>query len=342
MKKAKQQLIAYEVIRVLKTKFEDFPDDTSQNRNAPFHEAFLKAFEPKLEQRNIDDAYSLISLSSWLHGLNTTLGQTFFENAAHILSDGEKRTFKDNKICEGQQRVISEIITDLKNKSKTPDLNRENELIFLQNINSAEVSAPDFTVDNLVITNDYIEAIELKSVHPNAGEMRGEKQKILNGKAVLKKKFDNKKIRYFIGFPFDPLNNNDTGHNKERFMKSVIELEKFFHEEEILLADQLWDKLNGEKHTMREILDIINTISTSEFIDKFNFINDPVNFENDNSKYVKILEEWYMFDEIKIFDKYDILKNKYPKIFYQTLFKENNSVNGKYNNKRKDLLSVII
>ena len=172
--------------------------------------------------------------------------------------------------------------------------------------------------------------------------MRGEKQKILNGKAVLKKKFGNKEIRYFIGFPFDPLNNNDTGYNKERFMKSVIELEKFFHEEEIILADKLWDKLSGEKNTMREILDIINIISTPEFIDKFNFINDPVNFENDNSKYVKILEEWYMFDEIKIFDKYDILKNKYPKIFYQTLFKENNSVNGKYNNKRKDLLSVLI
>ncbi len=48
-----------------------------------------------------------------------------------------------------------------------------------------------------------------------------------------------------------------------------------------------------------------------------------------------------MFDEIKIFDKYDILKNKYPKIFYQTLFKENNSVSGKYNNKRKELLSTI-
>ncbi len=210
----------------------------------------------------------------------------------------------------------------------------------MQNNNCEEVSAPDFTVDNLVITNDYIEAIELKSVHPNAGEMKGEKQKILNGKAVLQKKFSNKKIKYFIGFPFDPLNNNDTGYNKERFIKSVIEHEKFFHKEEILIADELWDKVSGGQNTMREILDIINAISTPEFIDKFNFINDPLNFESDNNKYFKILNEWHMFDEIKIFYNYDILKNKYPKIFYQTLFKENKGINGTCNNKRKDLLNV--
>ncbi len=109
----KTQLIALEVIRVLKTRFDNFPEDSQENRNAPFHEAFLNAFKDKIE-KYVDNVPYFISLSSWLHGLNTTLGQSFFENVAHILSDGEKRTFKKCKITEKQQNTILEIITDLK------------------------------------------------------------------------------------------------------------------------------------------------------------------------------------------------------------------------------------
>jgi hypothetical protein len=52
--------------------------------------------------------------------------------------------------------------------------------------------------------NNSVTAIELKSVKPNSGEMRGEKQKILEGKAALFRKFPQKKIKFYIGFPFDP------------------------------------------------------------------------------------------------------------------------------------------
>ena len=39
-----KEKIAIEVIKTLITRFESFPTDASNNRNAPFHEAFLKAF----------------------------------------------------------------------------------------------------------------------------------------------------------------------------------------------------------------------------------------------------------------------------------------------------------
>ena len=122
----KIQPIALEVIRVLKTRFDNFPEDTQSNRNAPFHEAFLNAFKDKIE-KYVDNVPYFISLASWLHGLNTTLGQSFFENVAHILSNGEKRTFKSCKITAKQQNAILEIITDLKNGQREPNLDEENE-----------------------------------------------------------------------------------------------------------------------------------------------------------------------------------------------------------------------
>ena len=326
----KTQLIALEVIRVLKTRFDNFPEDSQENRNAPFHEAFLTAFKDKIE-KYVDNVPYFISLSSWLHGLNTTLGQSFFENVAHILSDGEKRTFKKCKIAEKQQNAILEIITNLKNGQRKPNLEEENELIF--QAGGDLVNALDFTADVFIMEKDYVEAIELKSVRPNAGEMRGEKLKILSAKACLKIKYPDKEIRYFIGFPFDPLSDTPTGFNKERFMKHLIEFEKYFDPKEVLLAGELWDRLSVEQNTMDKILKIINKIAKPDFLEKYEFVNNPQNFEKNNDEYLAILKEWFLFDEIKIFENFEKLKNKNPRLINQELFK-----NGNYNRKRTEIL----
>ena len=81
-----KEKIALEVIRTLYHRFNNFPENADKNRNAPFHEAFLKAFSDKL-QGKVPDTPFFISLSSWLHGLNTTLGQSFFEKVSHHLSN---------------------------------------------------------------------------------------------------------------------------------------------------------------------------------------------------------------------------------------------------------------
>jgi hypothetical protein len=44
-----KEKIAIQVIRTLYSQFEKFPEDASKNRNAPFHEAFMKAFANKLD-----------------------------------------------------------------------------------------------------------------------------------------------------------------------------------------------------------------------------------------------------------------------------------------------------
>ena len=46
-----KEKISIEVIKTLVTRFNNFPEDAKNNRNAPFHEAFLKAFTDKLKNK---------------------------------------------------------------------------------------------------------------------------------------------------------------------------------------------------------------------------------------------------------------------------------------------------
>ena len=47
-----KEKISIEVIKTLVSRFENFPEDSSDNRNAPFHEAFLNAFSDRLEKKD--------------------------------------------------------------------------------------------------------------------------------------------------------------------------------------------------------------------------------------------------------------------------------------------------
>lgn len=312
---AVKEKISIEVIKTLVTRFESFPEDASNNRNAPFHEAFLNAFSDKLKDK-VSDTPFFISLSSWLQGLNTTLGQTFFENVAHILCNGEKREYTSKKlgnlqITEGQKQCVTNIITDLSTATQTPDLEREDGLLYLD-YDTPLVSALDFSADVFIEDDDSITAIELKSVKPNSGEMRGEKQKILEGKAALYRHFPGKQIKFFIGFPFDPTVNPAseavTDFNKPRFLGSIINMTKYFASNETLIASELWDYLSGQENTMDEILNIINTISTVSFLRQFQFLND--NNQRETKEYGELLIQWNLVSEKELIDNNNLILNK--------------------------------
>ncbi|HEY5465125.1 MAG TPA: TdeIII family type II restriction endonuclease [Hanamia sp.] len=344
--------ISIEVIKVLYKKFRDFPDDASGNRNAPFHKAFLKAFSTTLE-KNVSDIPFFISLSSWLHGLNTTLGQSFFERVGHILSNGEKREYTSKKlgnlnIDRRQKEIITTIITTLSNAIDNPNLDNE-DLKLIVTETTENISALDFSADIFIEDADKIIAIEMKSVRPNSGELRGEKQKILEGKAALKYLYPNKKILFFIGFSFDPTNSpiEPTGYDKRRFLASIINMNKYFHENEVLLASELWNFLSGEQNTMEMILDIINSIADVGFLKNYHFI---INDQNRliTEEYKMKLIQWNLFSELELVDNDSLIKNKIgndkrlQRIYNQLIFKEQKDFRIKYNFRRYNELKQLI
>lgn len=339
-----REKISIEVIKTLVSRFESFPEDASNNRNAPFHEAFLKAFSDKLEN-NVSDVPFFISLASWLHGLNTTLGQSFFENIAHILCNGEKREYTSKKlgnkyITSQQQQNITKIITDLSNSSKLPNLESENDLL-LQNDNSKMVIAADFSADVFFETDDSVVAIELKTVKPNSGGMMGEKQKILEGKAALFHLFPNKAIYFYFGFPFDPTANSTTSYDKTRFLNSVINANKFVAQNEVLIASELWNFLSGEENTMEDILEIINTIATPDFLSKFHLLQD--NSKRTNEEYLSQLIEWNLISEKELIENNTMLQTN---ITTSTLKRIYNKIafdkDGKYDWERYNMLKKLL
>ncbi len=343
----KIERISLQVIKVLFTRFENFPEDATSNRNAPFHKAFMNAFVDKFQDK-VSDIPFFISLSSWLQGLNTTLGQTFFENVAHILSDGEKREYTSKKlgnlsITKHQKENINSIVTELSTDRESPNLDNENQKLFIDETSDI-VSAIDFSVDVFFEDAAQITAIELKSVRPNSGEMRGEKQKILEGKAALFKKFPGKQINFFIGFPFDPTNEeSETGCNKPRFLGSIINMNKFFAANEVLLASELWDSLSGELSTMEQLLQIINAVATTEFLTKYDFLNDHQNKQQDVALYKQRLSEWNLHSELELVNNEATIKEnikadkKLNRIINQLIFK-----GGEYNFDRYDRLSALL
>lgn len=328
----KKELIAQTIIKILVSRFSSFPEDGNNNRNAPFHIAFLNAFSDKLNGR-VRDIPDYISLSSWLQGLNTSLGQSFFESVAHILCDGEKRDFKGKTIYSNQINAISEIMIDLKNSTQQPSLEREDKII-RENRSGETQSASNFTADCFYESDEEVIAIELKSVRPNSGEMRGEKQKILQAKAVLQELYPNKTIKYFFGFPFDPTSSTDSGYDKQRFIEYLVEAEKFIDKSELLIADGLWSFLLGtQEGVMDELIQIINTIATPQFMEKYSTIQEK------GRGYENILSEWFLTTERFIFDNRDKLQeNSFRKIANQSIFRND----GSYNDKRYELYTYLI
>lgn len=248
-----------EVIKdILLRRIENFPELGTQIRNAPFHSTILECFRERLGHLNVEMPY-LIAIASWLHGLNTSLGSGF-ESISHILSGGYKRKFTGPyslKVKKIQAEKIENIIRDLKSGEHVPNLVRENNLIFNYPVNDQSIDSLPFTADTYFERGNDIIAIELKSVRPNSGEGRGEKQKILYGKAALKLQNPSKNIKFFVGFPFDPTSTEATGHDKQRFFDYLIEFKKFFSTDEVLIAGELWDFLSGQRGTMNAILDVI-------------------------------------------------------------------------------------
>lgn len=308
------QDISLAVIDVLRSRFHSFPDRLSANRNAPFHEAFLQAFSNKLDSYQID-VPDIISLSSWMHGLNTTLGQTFFEKIAHTLSGGEKKGFTSGGngtlfLTASQKSTIENVMIRLGNASVRPDYKAECSSIPPAG-NDAREPTTGFIADVYFEDDTSITAIELKSVKPNAGEMKGEKRKILAGRTALLNLNPQKEVRFYIGFPFDPTVDtaidSPCNSDKSRFLNNIVDGNKYFDQCEVLLANELWDLLSNSENTMQTIIDIINAIATPDFEDNFFKLNNRDQCTEEH--YVRLLREWNLFSEIYLYDhREDIIR----------------------------------
>ncbi len=338
----KEERIALEVIKVLKTHFDDLPEDVTERINSPFHQNFLDAFESKFNGKV--QAPFFINLDYQPPKLDddedNTDKENFFEHVAHILCDGEKKEFTTRrsatpKISPSQKRAVSTIITELSNGVRTPDVDAENELIFGGGDDDV-IPATDFTADVFYEDEGQVVCIELKTVRPNKATFKGEKDKILEAKAALRNLYPNKEIKYYVGFPFDPLSREPTGYDKERFMRYSVDFRKYIARDEFLLAAELWDFLTTNAGTMELILEIINSIATVDFLENFEFLQSRRNLETQPVEYLALLAKWRLGREQRIAGNRSTIEARLQsdrsgvRVYNQSIFTES----GKYNEAR--------
>ena len=265
-----------------------------------------------------------------MHGLSTSLGASFFERVAHILSGGEKKAFTKKKktlleITRKQQEVISDIMSKLKKGDILPSSSNEQHILKNASLQGDKIEADDITIDVFWDDGKKIVAIELKTVKPNFGIMRDEKRQILETKSAFSLKYPNKEIDFYIGFPFDPYSPSPTESNKDNFLKMIVGGEKYFALDEVLLANELWAFLSGEETAMQQILDIINVIATPEFMKNYFFLKNKTNRKNNENEYKSYLRNWFLFSELELIENNAIIEEKLDgksrRTYNQSMFK---------------------
>lgn len=293
--KLQKEKIAIETIRVLYSQIKEISNVVNFSQRKNYNETLFYSF--------FDWEFGTISLSSWMHGLNTSLGQSFFENVGQILCGGAKKEFTSNtksllKLSSAQKLKIANIIIGLSNSDFLPDSLIDSEEI--EEIIEELEDATGFTADIFFEDDEQVVCIELKTVKPNKGVFKVEKQKVLEAKVALRTEHPNKTVKFFIGFPFDPLSDEPTTYDKQRFMNYSVDFRKYFAESEFLLSSELWDYLSGTTQTMETILEIINSIATVEFTRNFDFLQDKNNTVVRKDEYMNLLKKWYLFREVNL------------------------------------------
>lgn len=341
-----KELIALEVIRVLYCS-----SDRSVNKpptiykHAPFHASFMSAVSPNKSGSWLNtpqftnvNPYKLAMILEW----------SFFEKIAHILSNGDRRRFVASegtglKITLSQKKIIDEIIRDLEWGSIQPSREEEDTKLARALPDAAIELIDDFIASIFVETDESVEIVVLKPANFHSWDMQREKADILRTKAALRIKFPSKQLRLYWGFPFDPWCDLPTDANKLSFINKLHEGGRYLAYDEILLAGELWDRLSEDSNTLEQILAIIRLVAVSDFLERYRFLNDPLNVDKDRVVYARLLADWNLDREFRIVENIDDIRRalKEKKIPMRLLNNPIFDSTGNYRSERYLMLKAI-
>jgi len=208
-------------------------------RAYPFHELFFKG-----------DAIVAFTLQ---RSIVTAMGKKFYPNLSKILaSDIYQSVHLDYRI-EGRLgdstcNKIEQIVTDLRNRRRQPNHDKEMQEILLSSVEEGKRAAS-------VICDLYIDDFEggpffaeIKTPRPNLDICAESKKKILYFLAIMQAEGHKGAAGYFA-FPYNPfLTREKYAHN---FTRQVMDMGK-----EVLIGEEFWNTIGGTG-AYEELLEII-------------------------------------------------------------------------------------
>ncbi len=232
------------LLDVVRKKLSEYKPETEY---MPFHHRLLGK-----------DRYAMFS---FIQSMNTTFGMSIWEQVAVILADGAgykaQRQYKlMGEINSETERIITEILSDLRKAKRKPNKNEEIEKIRSTIRSGIGKKHPDSTVDLFVLVEDEENYFDITSSKPNMKEFLELKRKLLVWTALRLSQDKNATVMTRLAIPYNPY------HPKpyERWtLKGLYDLKS----EEILVGKDFWNFVGGGEiyddllHTFQEAGEIL-------------------------------------------------------------------------------------
>jgi hypothetical protein len=197
-----------------------------------------------------------VAAYSFIHSLNTILGQSVYEQIAKIIAKphfDEVKTSYDVKgeITKEENSIITKILQEIKNRTRTANKEKEiKEILECRDNNQRKIK---IRADLFLKKGDEEFYIEIKTAKPNIDVFVKSKQKLLEWVALK-----NKEVNTILAIPYNP-------YHPEPYTRFTMQ-GYFDEEKELYVAEKFWDFLGG-KGTYNEVLDIFEEVG-KEFKEK--------------------------------------------------------------------------
>ena len=196
-----------------------------------------------------------VAAYSFIHSLATTLGMSIYEKISEIIASSIYDIVKtgydvEGEISNDENNIISKIIQEIKNGTRTADKSEEiKEILQYQSKTGRKIK---IRADLFLKKGDDEYYIEIKTAKPNTDVFAKSKEKLLQWIALRKKK-----VNTFLAIPYNP-------YHPEPYNRFTMQ--GYLDEKELYVADKFWELLGG-KGTYKEILDIFDEVG-KEFKEK--------------------------------------------------------------------------
>lgn len=193
-----------------------------------------------------------MALYSFIHSVNTMLGQSIFEKVAEIIAAPNFDKAKSQHDFEGYLSnkavlEVDKIMLNLKSAKLHAGESKEDKAINLVACQGRLGKLRKARADLFVLKKDTEYYFEIKTVKPNIDVFAKTKEKLLQWRAMRYSVDKHVKVKAYICIPYNP----EAPKPYSRWtLQGLYDLKK-----EVLVAEEFWDFLGG-KGTYEELLDI--------------------------------------------------------------------------------------
>lgn len=201
-----------------------------------------------------------VAAYSFIHSLSTTLGMSIYEEVSVIIASPNAEHASRNiklggGLSEAQKSIIAQIVRDLRNKSRDPDIEKETQEVLAADAANAQYQKAGNIADFHMKKGGEEYYFEIKTVKPNIDVFQSSKTKLLEWVAIKRKP-----VKVFLAFPYNPYHPAPY----ERFTDTNM----MDASNDFLVGEQYWDFIGGP-NTFAPLLDIFNKVG-EKYKDRLN------------------------------------------------------------------------